>query len=947
MRKASLLAVILLCAHISLSLSSSLSRVIPSTGLIDYSQAEGILFEDGFESGDFSAWTGTTTTTGDTAGVSQVMPYEENFHGRLYSNGVSSGTELALCYYSLSPGRLEIFARAYFNIAYGLSLDDADDRFGLLNLRDAASGWMMANLRIQRVNGVDKFCLVITSGENTWAITTTDEIYPQQNSWFSIEFYFKVHHSEGEGRVWINGVERLVVTGKNTASYGTIDQVRFGLVSTNVQHSVAMYIDAAVIASHYIGLGILLEDGFESGDFTEWSSTYTTPDAYLGVENVGSYDGYYNARFQTTVAPSVRYAFSRLHLSPEFKEVYVRGYFCIVEGLPLDSDGDKFGLIGFEVGGTLTATFRVHRSNNVDRFDVVGLNGMGSVYKSADAVYPEEGRWYCIEFYTKIHDTLGEYRAWINGVERISITDLNTSIYGVGVSDVRFGLTYTANVDHLIEVRGDCAAVATSYIGPQHQAFGIISQDSSVPAIDNFYWFFGNQNIRYEVLDPTEVTSLDGLTAFDGLVIWTKRGSTYNAAAIRQFAKTHVVISHVYDFCDKIYPSLRDYTQLVTTDTVTYVRDWGNFRNGDLVEMWNETSDTNRLTMVSSLGLQSFANVSQIARYDTSRIAFFHMQGIIPESGFFVMDLHATTPETEWTGIWHLFPAIKMVRDFPTGSYARWMANGQEWWDLDRIYNNVDRLVAENSDVAQKLVIGQSVEGRDLVAIAIGFGSRYAIIDGSMHGNEKTGTFACLRIAELLIEYYRIDPYWISRLSEYKVIIVPVLNPDGFCNGSNGKRLNANEVDLNRQFPPGGTTTEPEAWALRWLMGNYTPTVYINIHEGYKWYPLDMLYGNYEVNPGRTLTINALREANDTFSQLRHWGWFTEEDSKVSIGKVRIIGRGGISSMAIAYASSEYGSSCMILETFLWSQLWDARKCLWGIEYYSAVIISFLQNIDR
>ena len=52
------------------------------------------------------------------------------------------------------------------------------------------------------------------------------------------------------------------------------------------------------------------------------------------------------------------------------------------------------------------------------------------------------------------------------------------------------------------------------------------------------------------------------------------------------------------------------------------------------------------------------------------------------------MDLYATTPETEWAGIWHLFPAIKMVRDFPTGKYSRWMANGQSWWALRWLMGN-------------------------------------------------------------------------------------------------------------------------------------------------------------------------------------------------------------------------------------------------------------------
>jgi len=477
------------------------------------------------------------------------------------------------------------------------------------------------------------------------------------------------------------------------------------------------------------------------------------------------------------------------------------------------------------------------------------------------------------------------------------------------------------------------------------RAFGVIGSVEENPSIRNFYWLFGNQSISYTSLLPSDVTNFADVDCFDGLVVWTKPGCTYNATAIKQFARTRIVISHVRDFSNMLYPSLKGSTQLVTTNTVTYVRDWGNFRNNDLVEMRNETGDTDQLTTVSASGLSSFGNVSQIARYDADRIAFFHMNGATVKSGFYVMDLHATTPETEWTGIWHLFPAIKMVRDFPTGRYARWMANGQSWWDLTRVYNHIDTIVTENSDVAEKWSIGQSVEGRDIPAIVIGEGTRYAIIDGSIHGNEKTATFACLRIAELLIDYYRSDPYWQSRLTEYTVIIIPVLNPDGFYHNT---RNNANDVNLNRQFPPKGTTTEPEAWALRWLMGNCTPTIYVNIHEGWHWYPLHMLYGYYEQGTNKAKTIEAMHQANNTFAGLRHWGWFTEQGCNVWIGKVKtIVSGGGVGGMAIEYASSQYEASCMLLETFLWSQQWHARKCLWGIDYYSAVIISFLQYIER
>ena len=695
---------------------------------------------------------------------------------------------------------------------------------------------------------------------------------------------------------------------------------------------------------------VLFQDEFESGDFSGWSGTYSSSGGNVVVASVNAYEGFYHGRFQTNaVASGVKYAYCYCDLSPSVSEVYARGYFYTVGGLPLDDNYDRFGLIGFEVNGQLQCTFRVHRSGGVDRFNIVGLNGAGTVEASTDVVYPVEGQWYCLELYIRVHDSRGEYRAWINGVERISITNVNSARYGVGVSRVRFGLTATLNVQHLVEVYCDSVVISTRYVGQLYK-FAVIGSAEENPAIRNFYWLFGNQSISYRSLVPSEVTCLADVDCFDGLVVWGGQDGGYNAAAIRQFAQSRVVISDMWDFCGVIYPSLSDSLEAVWigSNGVTYLMDWGNFRQGDRVWMMNETGGSDYLAGVVPSSLESFANVTVVAQRDSGgpvRVVLFHMNGAIVDSGFYVMDLDATSPETEWAGIWHVFPAIKMVKDFPTGRYARWMADGSSWWDLTRIYNHIDALVGENGDVAEKWVIGYSVEGREIPAIVVGEGARYAIVDGCIHGCEKTATFACLRVAELLIEYCRYDPFWQSRLAEYTVIVVPVLNPDGFVRNT---RENANGVDLNRQFPPSGTTTEPEAWALRNLMGNYTPTVYINIHEGWYYYPLHMIYGDYEEGTGKAATIDAMRQANSTFVGLQHWGWFTEHDSKVWIGKVKtIVVGGGADGMAIGYASSQYEASCMLLETFLWSQQWDAKKCLWGLDYYPAVILSFLRNIQR
>jgi hypothetical protein len=506
-------------------------------------------------------------------------------------------------------------------------------------------------------------------------------------------------------------------------------------------------------------------------------------------------------------------------------------------------------------------------------------------------------------------------------------------IIGSALITVSFGLQSSVVIQSAGTVRNQSQA-----------SFGVVTSIQQKPAVSNFYWLFGNESINYQTLQPSEVQKVADLVLFDGLVIWTNQGG-YNIQAIIEFAKTKVVIADIKDFCSVLYPSLNSYTRSVTAITVTYMQDWGNFRNGDVVDIRNETSGTNKLTAVLASGLSSFSNITTISCYDTNNIAYFYMKGETENSGFYVMDLDATTPETEWTGIWHIFPAVKKVTDFPTGTYTRWMANGQNWWDLNQVYNHIDAIVAENSPLTRKIIIGHSVQGREIPAIFIGNGTKTAIIDGSIHGNEKSVTFAALRTAKLLTDYYHTDPCWTSKLTEYTIIIIPVLNPDGFVLNT---RENANGVNLNRQFPPEGTTTQPEAWALRDLMAAYPPTIYVNMHEGYHYYPLHMIYGAYETSATKTLTINALKAANETFVGLNQYGLFTEQGSNAPINKVNTISiGGGVAGMASDYASYTCGTSATILETFEWSQTWDARKSLWALDYYPCVTLSFIQNLQR
>jgi hypothetical protein len=687
-----------------------------------------------------------------------------------------------------------------------------------------------------------------------------------------------------------------------------------------------------------------VQDGFESGTFDSWSGLTLTSSDNATVTRVNPYQGSFSAYFRANASPSgTRKSCAYLKLNGT-TSVYVRGYFYIAEGLPLGENGDRFGLIALGVGSTILASFRIFRTGGMDKFNIIGYNGTGNYpSKNTDAVYPQEDQWYCIEFFAKIHNTTGEYRAWINGVERLSITGVNSAVLG-SITTVWWGLAFSIDVQNPVGVYGDCAAIAETYVGTLKSTFGVVGSPSSDYAIRNFYWLFGNQSISYSSLAPSEITQFADADRFDGLVLWTKNAA-YNATAIKQFAQTHIVIADMWDFCKGLYPILATSIRIVSTATVTYNMYWGNFRSGDRAEMRNETGNVDKLTTVLSSGLSTLSGIRTIAQFNSSHIAFFHMNGTRPNSGFYVMDLDATTSETEFAGIWHIFPVVKMVRDFPSGKLARWMADGQQWYDLTWVYDHIDTLVSQSNGIATKLIIGKSVEGRDIPAIVIGTGTsaraHFAIIDGAIHGDEKTGTFASLRLAELLLSYYQSSTLWRSRLTELTVIVIPVLNPDGFVRNT---RDNAHGVDLNSQFPPDGVPTEPEAFALINLMGRYTPTVYINYHEGYYWYPLDLLYGNYESGAGKAATITAMQQANETFSDMKHWGRFTEQNSDVWIGGVEAIYGGGKLGMAIAYASYQYHASCMLMETFMWTHSSGARKNLWALDYYPAVSLSFLAS---
>ncbi len=129
------------------------------------------------------------------------------------------------------------------------------------------------------------------------------------------------------------------------------------------------------------------------------------------------------------------------------------------------------------------------------------------------------------------------------------------------------------------------------------------------------------------------------------------------------------------------------------------------------------------------------------------------------------------------------------------------------------------------------LVIGTSVQGREIRCRIFGDGSDTILILAAIHGSEPAGVPLIERLAEHLQSNRHI-------LEGKQVLLIPIANPDGLAQGTRG---NARDVDLNRNFEAANREnsrlygmvglSEPESRALHGLIVTYRPDRIVSIHQ--------------------------------------------------------------------------------------------------------------------
>jgi len=208
------------------------------------------LLNDGFESGDFSAWTGTAGSPS----VVTTLPHCGSYHMRSNSSG---GDQTPYAYFTLSPSENIVYIREYVYFASGLPLTDDGDRFHIISTYSFATG--MIHATVQRNSGADYFGLRIQTA------TYYTDVTPAAETWYCIEILYD--NVNGTQKMWVDGTLKISQPWSTSA---TIDSVRCGIAfSSGVQNSMDVYTDCVVVADAYIGPEATLQTIADSFSLSE------------------------------------------------------------------------------------------------------------------------------------------------------------------------------------------------------------------------------------------------------------------------------------------------------------------------------------------------------------------------------------------------------------------------------------------------------------------------------------------------------------------------------------------------------------------------------------------------------------------------------------------------------------------------------------------------------
>jgi len=213
------------------------------------------IFSDGFESNDFSAWTGTSCHANNTLQVQSVEKKQGTYASK-HILAASHAQDDSYCYKDIIS-QTTCFMRLYVKITEVAGKYDSR-RFGIMQVVGATGAHSGGTYQYAGVYFLADRKLQLVCRTTVGNIYDTSATTLTLNQWYCIELKFVEHASAGEVRVYLDGIEvaDLTNTGLNTAVWSGIDSVQCG--SSNGYYNEAethatFYTDCVVVADAYIG----------------------------------------------------------------------------------------------------------------------------------------------------------------------------------------------------------------------------------------------------------------------------------------------------------------------------------------------------------------------------------------------------------------------------------------------------------------------------------------------------------------------------------------------------------------------------------------------------------------------------------------------------------------------------------------------------------------------
>lgn len=179
----------------------------------------------------------------------------------------------------------------------------------------------------------------------------------------------------------------------------------------------------------------------------------------------------------------------------------------------------------------------------------------------------------------------------------------------------------------------------------------------------------------------------------------------------------------------------------------------------------------------------------------------------------------ATVPDAE-SSLGVLAPQLL----WETWPDARFVDTPAPCLEPDELADQVSRLANDHRDSLRVERAGESLLGRPIFLLTVGYGPRKVLLWSQMHGDEPSATPALLDLADFLLSHSE-QPGIRRILEELTLLMVPMLNPDG---AQRYTRRTSQGIDMNRDALALST---PEGRLLKSLRDEHQPVLGFNLHD--------------------------------------------------------------------------------------------------------------------